>query len=210
VKRFLVNELIRFSLANYLSGIIASLAGGLIPLLIVNILGPESVAYYYIASTMVALIGRIPDAVTNSLFAEGSQPAADFSRDVRRSAKLIVPLVGAGILAFYFFGNLLLGLFGHEYSDAAFRLMQLLALSTGLGVIPGLYGTKLLVEKRVRRIVALSIVGSVVGLGLIALLLPSRGLTGVGEASLAGNGLMAVLIGILWTAERRTAVKRKK
>jgi len=208
VKRSAIGDLLHFSIVNYLAGIVGVIGGSVLPLVIVNILGPESVAHFYIASMMVGLLERIPAAVTSSLFAEGSQPDANFSRDVRRSARFLVPLMGIGIIVFCFFGDLLLGLFGKEYSDAALRLMQLLALSIGLGVIPGLYGIKLLIQKRVRRIMVLSSVGAIVSLGFVAILLPYRGLTGVGEASLASNGVMAILIGFLWRTDMRMATRR--
>jgi len=198
VKLPIVKHLFHLSMANYLTNIVGGLAGGVIPLLILNALGPESVAHYYVASTMVALINNIPAAVMDSLFAEGSQPAANFSRDVRRAAVLIIPLVGAGILAFYFFGNILLGLFGREYSDAALRLIQLLALSTGLSVISGLYGTKLLIEKRIRWIIGFSITGTAMSLGTAIALLPLLGLTGIGVAFVATSGIMAVIVAFLW------------
>ena len=44
----------------------------ILPIMVLNVLGAEQAAYYYIAYAIAALLFMIPSAISMSLFVEGS------------------------------------------------------------------------------------------------------------------------------------------
>ena len=44
----------------------------ILPIMVLNVLGAEQAAYYYIAYAIAALLFMIPGAISTSLFVEGS------------------------------------------------------------------------------------------------------------------------------------------
>jgi len=67
-----VKKIAVYSLGNYIAGFISNLPIMILPLMITNLLSPETTAYYYMAMMIANLLFVIPTAVTSSLFAEGS------------------------------------------------------------------------------------------------------------------------------------------
>lgn len=141
----------------------------------------------------------IPFAATISLYAEGSQPAADYRRDAHRAGRLIALLLVPGILLLYFFGGFVLSLFRTEYSDTGFGLLQLLVLVGGFVAVNGVYITQLRAEKHITPIIALSAVLSGVLIGVSYWPLPFMGILAIGIAQLASQGIVAVYVCAKWT-----------
>lgn len=68
----IIRRIGKYSFGNYVAGLIGSLPVLLLPLIITNILTPTTAAYYYMAMMIANFIFVIPNATSNSLFAEGS------------------------------------------------------------------------------------------------------------------------------------------
>jgi len=83
VKKEVVNEGMHFPAANYVGNIFWMLPALIFPLMVVNILGAESNAYFYIGWTVGAILGIIPAAFSTSLFAEGSSEEERLGFNVR-------------------------------------------------------------------------------------------------------------------------------
>lgn len=204
VRKSIIGGLFRFSLGNYVAGTIAAIPVGVLPLMIANVISTQSAAYFYIAYTMATLVYVIPQQITMSLYAEGSQPSPNFSRDIRRATRLILILLVPGSFIFYFFGGFLLGFFGSEYSKAGFDLLRLLILSAGFVAINVLYITKIRVEKRIGPVIAQAAVTTCILLAVSYALLPSSGIIAVGIAQLASQGVFAVYVAFVWIAGMRS------
>lgn len=202
VRKPVVNNLVHFSFGNYVAAVIGSMPAGLLPLMIVNAVGPEGVAHFYVTFSLAGLLWVIPGALATSLFAEGSQPVADFPRDARRTAGMIALLLAPAVLVFLFFGDVLLGLFGAEYSAAGFDLLRWFALSSGFVAVNGLYVTELRVRKRVLPIVLLTALVTALTLGLGYAWLAGAGIVGVGMAWVAAQGGVSAVVVGLWLRGR--------
>ncbi len=68
----IIKKMGKYSFGNYVAGFIGGLPLMVLPIIILNRLGAESVAYYYMAMMIAGLLFVIPGATTQSLFAEGS------------------------------------------------------------------------------------------------------------------------------------------
>jgi len=87
----------RYSGGNYLASLLTTAPATVLPMMVVNILGPVQNAYFYIAWMVATLLFTIPLGVSQSLFAEGSHFEDKLRENVIKSAKftflLLVPAV---------------------------------------------------------------------------------------------------------------------
>ena len=186
-----------YSAGNYLSAIFAIMPSTLLPIVIMNTTGAEEVAYFYIAYSIAALLFIIPNAVSMSLFIEGSHdmPLDEYTY---RSIKLILAIVIPLVILLYFFGDWLLLLFNREYSEQSIGLLKLLVVSSLFSAVTSVYASVRRVEKDVRSLNVASAVTSALIVGLGYAFLSAYGLTGLGYAWIVSYALMsAVLLGIL-------------
>ncbi len=63
-----IRKTLKFSLGNYSAGIFMMAPVTIIPIMIVNTIGAEEGAYFYVAYSVAALLFMIPNAVSTSLF----------------------------------------------------------------------------------------------------------------------------------------------
>lgn len=72
VSKEVVNEMVHFSFANYAANMLWVLPQLILPLMVVNLLGAEQTAYFFIGWAVASILFVIPLATSFSLFAEGS------------------------------------------------------------------------------------------------------------------------------------------
>ena len=195
VRREVINEMLHFSSANYAAILLWGAPGFVLPLMVVNLLGAEPNAYFYIAWSISAVLFGIPLAISLSLFAEGSYDERQLSRDTRRSLKLIALFLIPLILILFFAGDKILLLFGQAYSENATTLLQVLAASALPLSINYIYFSRKRVEKKMKSVVILAVFIAMVTLGLGYFLLPRMGILGVGVAWLSSQGVASLIIG---------------
>lgn len=171
---------------NYIGHVLASLSPQLMPLIILNSLGAEKVAYFAMAITIANFLYVIPVAISQSLLAESAGSPEGKRSHIRSAAKILslvlVPAVTIAIVA----APWLLHIFGHEYSDNSTGLFQILAFATFFIAISEVGNAVLNIEHRSSGVVASQLSSVVVTLIATLLLLP-HGLIGVGVALLLGN-----------------------
>ncbi|MFC2067149.1 lipopolysaccharide biosynthesis protein [Chloroflexota bacterium] len=195
INKGIIKEMAQFSSANYVAGLVTKVPTFILPLMIINLLGTDQNAYFYIAYAVVgnALL-LIPAGVALSLFAEGSHVEEALGGYVKRSLKfsflLLVPL----IILIYFIGGKILLLFGEGYSQEATRLLWALALSSLPVTVNSVYFGMKRIEKKMKSVIFLSALVVVIILGLSYFLLPVTGIMGVGIAYIAGHGAVTLVI----------------
>jgi O-antigen/teichoic acid export membrane protein len=72
LRKEVTSEVMRFSLANYVADGLWTIPTWLLPLMVVNMLGSEATAHFYMSWSMIALLSAITTGTSLSLFAEGS------------------------------------------------------------------------------------------------------------------------------------------
>jgi len=177
-----LKNMIKFSFENYISALLGSLHIMILPLMILNILGAESNAYYYIAYSIAGILFVIPGAISTSLFAEGSNDISNLSHNIKRSLQLSLLLLSIGIIAVFLIGDKLLLLFGKTYSQASFGMLKLLSLSSIPLSINSIIFTILRVNFKMKTVINLSALNAL-GILLLAYILSQKfQLTSIGIA----------------------------
>lgn len=192
MKRNLIGRMLRFSVANYVPGIFSALPASLLPLMIINNLGAENVAYYYIAFTIAGLLFTIAGAFCLSLFAEGSHDEKKLGISIRRALRFLFALLIPAIIVIFLFGRYFLLLFGNDYSQQGLVLLQIFALSSVFVAINGIFYTSMQVQKRLRLIIAIPIFIAFAVVGFSYVFLLSFGLIGVAIGWTLSQGIVTV------------------
>ena len=181
-----------YSLASYLAGMLLASTRTLLPLLVVETLGQEANAHAYTALMIGALLASPAVALSTAAFAEGAHAPRNMAAILRPAAVLVLGLAlpAAAIVAAA--APQVLLLFGASYAREAAGLLRWLALAAPLAALKELYLARLRVETRMGGLIAWSAASSLLLLGLSAALMPRLGISGIGVATLAGDGLLAL------------------
>ena len=196
VSKSVVNDMIHFSAGNYIAAILVAMPAAMLPLLIVNTLPAENVAYYYIAFTIAGLLFAITYAVCMSLFAEGSHFERELKSNVRKALKFIFLLLTPAVILILFFGDYLLLLFEAEYSIKGLALLQIFAVSSIFVAFNSTFIATRQVLKIIKPIIAVAAFNAFTIVALGYILLNWLGLVGIAIAWLVSQGLVSLGIGI--------------
>ena len=187
-----LREIFRFSLGNYTAGIF-QMAPLIIPVMIVNAVGAREGAYYYIAHTLAMLFFAVPAGVSLSLFVEGSHemPLRESSiKSLKFTVLILIPAIAVAFL----FGDKLLLVFGTQYSAQAVALLWLLVVSSLLSVIPSIYSSILIVQKKIKMLNYVNFALSALMLGVGYPLLLKYGIIGMGYAWVLSYALVSIVV----------------
>jgi len=196
VDRGFLNEAFHFSLGNYLAGLFMTAPNLILPIIVLNVLGAEQAAYYYIAYAIAALLFMIPSAISMSLFVEGSHGEA-LKRTVVKSLVVIFLLLVPAAAVLYLCGGWVLGVVGAEYAAGGVEVLRVMVVASLFVGVNYVYFAIKRVQKDVKGIVVLSglVFVLLVGFGYVFMLM--YGVVGVGYAWLVGNGVGCVCVGAM-------------
>ena len=202
-------QMAKFSLANYLATFLSGFPILIMPTLIIGKLGAPSAAYYYMATTIVGLLYIVPQATTQSLFAEGSNNENEIMAFVKSAAKLITMLTLPCGIVIILLGRYILLVFGRSYAQHSFQLLEIMVL-TGVFLSANLIGSAIMkVRHQIMELIYVNI-GYLIATMILAVLLLKYGLLGIGWALFGGQ--VFVCLEYLWilpkllhgTQEKRT------
>lgn len=189
----IIKNIGKYSLGNYVAGLIGGLSTLVLPLMITNTINPTTTAYYFMAMQIASLLFVIPSATTNSLFAEGSHNIKNLGKQVRKSIGIIYLLLIPSIIAIFFFGDIILLAFGKEYSDQGFGFLKIMIFSGIFVGINSIFGSVFKVKNKINIIITRSLIGTAIILGLAYMFIKKdMGLMGVGYAYLIGQVAMSL------------------
>lgn len=189
-----VRDIRRYSVGNYFANLLYAAPGLVLPLIIVNLLGPEENAYFYVAWTIAGLLFAIPAAVSASLFAESSYFEVPLRKNVGRSYKFVFLLLIPSIAVVMILGKWLLLAFGQAYSANALILLWVLALSSLFHGISSAYFTVLRAQGKARELVGIFAFMSIAALVGSCFILPRTGIVGVGYVWIATQALISLYV----------------
>lgn len=188
-----ITNILHFSLGNYIAYLLYISPNLLLPIIILNILGPQVNAYYYVTFLITDLFFIIPNSVSQSLFTEASHAREITKEMIIKSLKMVyilmIPII---VIVFVISGNLL-NLFGSNYSEHGSNLLKIFAISglfLGVNVV---YLAILRLKKKVKEIIAISgfLAMGILGLSF-ELLSSTRNIISVGYAWLLFHGLLSI------------------
>jgi len=203
IERRVVNDMRHFSFMNYITGVLQGIPLYVLPLLIINILGPETTAYFRIAWAISGILFlTIPVAVSTSLFAEGSYNPEKLQGHAVRALGLMLMLIIPVVAILLLFGDKILSLFGTAYAENGFKVLQILALSSIPAIFIQLYIVIRMVQMRMKPVILVTALIAVLTLGITYALIPQFGFVGVGIGWTSALVTVAALIGALMLIRR--------
>ncbi len=125
-----LKKIFKFSFVNYLSNFLSRAPKLVLPLMIANLVSSRSTAYFYIAWMISSVLFIIPFSASRSLLALDPRNKKGLRINIRKSFKFTFCLLVPSMIIAVLLSKHLLLLFGKEYSENAFRLLQILALSS--------------------------------------------------------------------------------
>ena len=201
LNRKVVKSMFRFSFVNYVSEVLGNAPMYILPLMVLGVLGAEQNAYYYIAYGVIGVVGIIPGAVIQSLFAEGSTKPEAIRGNSIRAIKIMSLLIFPALLVVFFAGDKILLLFGREYSENAFKLLFILSVALIPHIVNELYVTICMVKFKLRAILFVNLARTALIPLMCYLMMVQFGLMGVGWGYLASVGAISLVTVILLRSE---------
>ncbi|MEU3045754.1 teichoic acid transporter [Streptomyces sp. NPDC006984] len=183
---------VRYAAADYAGSLFRMAAYTLVPLIVLNHLGPEQSAYYSLAWVVAYVLYLVTRNLGSSLVVEAVRSPERLVEHGRRVMRHSALLLGAGVAVLVAGAPLILDLFGEGYSDSGANLLRLLALSALPNIVVSLAIDVSRARRRLRLAVGLQVALCVLVLGLTTALLPVMGITGAGVAWLAAECLLAL------------------
>ena len=204
----MINDLFHFSSGNYIARIFEILPTFVLPIMVINVLGAEKNAYFYIAWQISMLLHAIPRWTSMSLLAEGSYNQEEIVWNARRAMKFILILLAVAIAGIFLFGKYLLWIFGEEYARNSLDVLLILVLGSIPFAFNVVYASVKRVQKEVKPVIW--VYGGIAVITLVGSYLLARSIeiVGVGYAWVIGNG--AIACGIYLKIARGEEYEKRK
>lgn len=193
----ILKNIFHFTSGNYIGDVFKSLTAVIMPLIVINVLGAEQNAYFYISWMIAALFFTVAYAVNISLVAETSHQTGEMRRQVFKALRFVFIILVPAIVIVYFLGGFLLSFFGVQYATEGLWLLRILIISSIPVAVNETYVALFRIRKRVRPIMLIyglislfTIVGGYMLLGVL-------GLNGIGIAWLCAHVITAIVIIVL-------------
>lgn len=139
-----------FSLVNYSTGLTANIVIMIVPLAVYKNLGASYAAYYFMAYSISSGLRFIPQGITKSLFAEGSNDINSLQNQTIKALKtLALIMLPLGAL-FFLLSPYILLIFGTEYSEFGTICLQILIIVSLISCINYIGDTLLTITKRLK------------------------------------------------------------
>jgi O-antigen/teichoic acid export membrane protein len=194
VKLNLFKDMWRYSAVNYLVNLLSASPSFILPLMVVNLLGAEQNAYFYIAWMIASVLSSIPGAISQSLFAEGSHFEHKLRENVIKSLKFTFLLLVPAVIILILVGSWLLLAFGQSYSLNGLRLLWILSISSLPLAINHIYSVILRVKSRLKELMAIRGFIALAVLLVSYLIMPAAGIIGIGYAWLGAQAAVAIYV----------------
>jgi O-antigen/teichoic acid export membrane protein len=178
------NRLIRrtwgYSGMSYLINMIAHVPKFLMPIIVINALGPVQNGYFYVAWAIYSVLGSIPTAVSQSMFAEVAVNKRALRHNIIRSFALCYALLIPACLIIVLFGERMMLAFGASYSENSVGLLRVLVFATLPLAVIRIHFSVLRVSGRMREMMLIRVAITIVAIVAAYVLVPQRGIEIIG------------------------------
>lgn len=204
-----VRWILRAAIPIGIAGLLVSVYNAVDTLMVSKLDGARSAGVYSSAQRFVFPVIIVVDAIASSVFpllaSYWRRHDDRFRVTLQRSFDLTLVLTGGALCAFQTSAGLLMGLMGPEMREDA-ALMRVMALALVARAVTSILSPLVIVTGRAAWGLWLTGLGLCVKTTLLALLIPSQGLMGVGYAWLATDLLAGVIPAVIIT-QRMTGVR---
>lgn len=194
IKRKILNEIFLYSFGNYIATIFEGFPTFLLPVVVINILGAEQNAYFYMAWSISGILLMVPKATSMSLFAEGANCTKNYNNKFLKAVSFVIIIQGSLLFLTYIFGRDILFFFGPSYAESAAEILWLFSVASVPYSIIVFYVTLKRVQKKLVEVV---LVYAFIGLFSIIggyILMHEYGLRGVAISWIIANTIPAIII----------------
>jgi O-antigen/teichoic acid export membrane protein len=126
----IIRDTIRFCVGTYLQSALNLLPQLLIPILVLERLGPAVAAAYFMAFQIATVINSASFAIGESMFAEGAHEQEPLRALAKRSAAIMAAITAPAVVGVVVLAGPALRLFGEQYVEAAQTALVVLALAS--------------------------------------------------------------------------------
>lgn len=195
VKKRAVIDIFHFSFGNYLAKTFEDIPGLVLPIMVINIMGAQANAYFFIAWQVSTLLIMVSRWTAMSLLAEGAHNQKELQKNTRKAAKFIFLILVPAIIVILVFGRYILWIFGEDYAIHSAGILSLLVLGSMPFAFNALYSAIKRVQKETKPVIY--VYGTITILTLVGsyFLMQIVGLTGIAVAWTVANGVVAVIAG---------------
>jgi O-antigen/teichoic acid export membrane protein len=188
-----LRTILPYSFATYLAGLLSQLPQRILPLLVLELLGPTAAGYAQMAWLVGGLLITPGVTLAGSAFAEASHRPDRTTPILLRAGLVGLGVTGLLAAGIWLAAPFLLLIFGPGYAAEGTALLRWLTVAAPLTVAAALYGTALRVRMRLGRLLVLGAVVAVITICTAAAFLPRWGLLACGLGWLAAQGVVALV-----------------
>ena len=170
-----------FSAGNYINSIFMSAPIMILPIMVLNILGPKQAAYYYTTYAIVSLLFMIPNAISMSLFVEGSHGEALKKNVIKSIVYTVSLLIPIGMILYLLAGRMLIYI-GLNYATHGLDFLKIMIISSLFVGINSIFFALKRIQKDIKSLIILSSLIFVLLLGLSYVFMITFGIVGIGYA----------------------------
>ena len=121
-----------YSLTNFAADQFNRLASTIVPLMVVNVLGPDTAAYFFIVWSLGAGLGSLDESVASSFFAESANEPENTAAYIWKSLRLTLIVSAVVAVGTVIFSRFVLLIYGDNYVEHALGPL----IIVGLTLIP--------------------------------------------------------------------------
>lgn len=188
-----IKRIFSYSIGTYFSDVILLIPTNLLPLIVLYMLGPEESAYFSIACSLSFIIWMIPQAISISLFVEGSNdmPLKDNTiKALKFSYILLIPV----LIGIFLFGDRLLLLYDGGFAENSFELLKLFSISSLFATIIYIFTSIKKVKKDIKMLAIVSFLNAMLTLTLSVPFIKLYGINGIGYVYILANAALSIAI----------------
>jgi aminoglycoside phosphotransferase len=196
-----IGEVLSYSVADWAASSARSGVIGILPLVVLAVVGPEGSAYYLVAWTITYSIYLLSANIGDALLAEVSYDEGNVERHTLHSGLLSMAISSPIVLVAIVAAPWVLRAFGTEYANESTTVLRLLLLGAIPNVVTRTYVGRLRAEGRMKAVIAYEVILSLAVLAAGWILLAAMGIVGLGVAWLVMLSFAAayvLLIETLW------------
>jgi O-antigen/teichoic acid export membrane protein len=187
----IIKKLHKFAFGNYVSGLIGSVPGMIVPIFITNHLSPEQTAYFYMPNMIGSMLLVVPSSIAKSYFTESSSKNTTLS--IRRPMYAVYSILFPIVVLIAIIGKNILNIFGTKYSIEGYNFLLCVSISTLISVVSYFYSYRLLIKNQLNKVIKIQLVTGVVYLSLV-FILSSKGILGVGVSIIISKIVELVML----------------
>lgn len=181
-----------FSAGTYIFNLLTTAPSLILSIIILNILGAEQTAYYYISLTITSILYIIPQSFSTSIFVEGSH-GEPLKKNVLKSIISILLLLIPSTIVLYFLAPFLLIIISPNYINAL-EIFRFMVLSSFFMIFFYIFVSIKKVQKDIKNLIFIGIMYSILLLSLTYVLMLKYGLMGVAYGWIICYGLISLII----------------